>query len=64
MEQTAVKMVSFYVDNGVLSVRDPMWLQLAFDVLINLFNRVGLKTNAKKTQVMTCVCVCLASGYG
>jgi hypothetical protein len=48
-------MVSFYVDDGVLSVRDPVWLQSALDVLITLFEQVSLKTNAKKTQVMTCI---------
>ena len=48
-------MVSFYVDDGVLSVRDPMWLQSAFDILITLFEQACLKTNTKKTQVMTCV---------
>jgi hypothetical protein len=55
IEQTAVQMVSCYVDNGVLSALDPMWLQSTFNVLIILFKRVGLKTNAKKTQVMMCI---------
>jgi hypothetical protein len=45
-------MVSFYVDDGVLLARDPVWLQSAFDVLITLFEQVGLKTNTTKTQVM------------
>jgi hypothetical protein len=45
----------FYMNNGVLSARDPVWLQSSFGILINLFERVGLKTNAKKTQVMTCI---------
>ncbi len=43
------------MDDRVLSARDPVWPQSAFDVLIDLFKRVGLKMNAKKTQVMTCV---------
>ncbi len=55
MAQIATRMVSFYVDDGVLSARDPVWLQSAFDVLITLFEQVGLKTNTTKTQVMTCV---------
>jgi hypothetical protein len=42
-------MASFYVDDGVVYARDPAWLQSSFDVLINLFERVGLKTNTKKT---------------
>jgi hypothetical protein len=55
MVQIATRMVSFYVDDGVLSARDPVWLQSAFDVLITLFEQVGRKTNTTKTQVMTCV---------
>ncbi len=37
MAQMATQMVSFYVDDGVLLARDPVWLQSAFDVLITLF---------------------------
>ncbi len=55
MAQSATRMVSFYVDDSVLLARDPVWLQSAFSVLITLFEQVGLKTNMKKTQVMTCV---------
>jgi hypothetical protein len=55
MVQSATQMVSFYVDDGVLSARDPVWLQSALDVLITLFVQVGLKANTKKTQVMTCI---------
>jgi hypothetical protein len=55
MAQSATQMVSFYVDDGVLSARDPMWLQSALSILITLFKQVGVKTNTKKTQVMTCI---------
>ncbi len=48
-----MQMVSFYVDDGAFSARDPAWLPSSFDVLINLFECVGLKTNTKKMQVMT-----------
>ena len=48
-------MVSFYVDDRVLSAHDAVWLHSAFDVLITLFEQVGLKMNTKKTQFMTCV---------
>ena len=34
---------------------DALWLQSSFDVLINLFERIGLRTNAEKTKVMTCL---------
>ena len=30
-------------------------MRLTFDIFINLFKRVSLKTNAKKTQVMICI---------
>jgi hypothetical protein len=44
----------FYVDNTYLALRDPKFLQRALDILVNLFARVGLKTNMKKTQTMIC----------
>jgi hypothetical protein len=49
------KMVAFYADDGVLSARCPEWLQESFSILVGLFERVGLCTNAQKTKVMTCV---------
>ncbi len=55
MAQSTTQMVSFYVDGGVLSARDPVWLQSALKILITLFEQVGLKMNTKKTQVMTCI---------
>ena len=33
---------------------NPRWLQWAFDTLVGLFDRVGLKTNVGKTVGMTC----------
>ena len=45
--------VCFYVDDGLLAARDPEHLQLAFDLLTALFDRVGLKTNTSKTEAMT-----------
>ena len=44
----------FYADDGEISSRDPEWLQSAIDVLASLFERVGLKTNTTKTEVMVC----------
>ena len=38
----------FYADDGLLAARDPEHLQLAFDLLTDLFDRVGLKTNTTK----------------
>ena len=43
----------FYADDGLLAARDPEHLQLAFDLLTGLFDRVGLKTTAAKTKAMT-----------
>ncbi len=34
--------------------RDPNFLQRALDVIVGLSDRVGLETNAKKTQTMIC----------
>jgi hypothetical protein len=48
MEKMATQMVSFYMDKKVLSARDPVWLQSAFNILINLFKRVGLKNKCKE----------------
>ncbi len=44
----------FYVDDVYLALRDLEFLQRALDILINLFTRVGLKTNVKNTQTMIC----------
>ena len=43
------------VDNGLVATRCPEWLQSSFDILINLFERIGHRTNAKKKKVMTCL---------
>ena len=37
----------FYVDDAYIASRDPIFLQRTFE-------RVGLETNTKKTQAMTC----------
>ena len=44
----------FYADDGMLASSDPRWLQWAFTQLVGLFDRVGMKTNCKKTVCMTC----------
>ena len=45
-------MAAFYADDAVVASRDPVKLQDSFNELTALFDRVGLKTNAKKTEVM------------
>ena len=42
----------FYADDGLIAARDAKRLQQAFDILIDLFDRVGLATNETKTKVM------------
>ena len=44
----------FYVDDAYIALRDPVLLQRAIDGLVSAFERVGLETNIKKTQAMTC----------
>ena len=42
----------FYADDGLLASPDKEWLQQSFPVLVDLFARVGLRTNTDKTKVM------------
>ena len=39
----------FYVDDAYFASRDPVFLQTALDILVKLFERVGLETNRLKT---------------
>ncbi len=48
-------LVAIYVNDGLIASRDPVWLQESFDILIGLFERIGLFTNASKTKVMVCI---------
>jgi hypothetical protein len=47
--------VAFFVDNGLVVARCAEWLQSSVTILIHLFKRIGLKTNAAKTKVMMCL---------
>ena len=42
-----------YAADGLVACRDPDLLQRALDALTALFDRVGLRTNTKKTEYMT-----------
>ena len=42
----------FYADNGMVALSNLRWLQWAFDTLISLFERVGLRTNVRKKVIM------------
>ena len=43
-----------YVDDGMVASSDPAWLQGAFNALVGLFDRVGLRKNVGKTVSMVC----------
>ena len=44
-----------FADDAFLALRCPQQLQTSFDFQINLFQRVGLRINTPKSQIMTCV---------
>ena len=54
MEITDVRRLlsCFYTDNGFIVTRDPALLQRAFGSLCMLLDRMGLKTNTKKTEAI------------
>ena len=45
----------FYTDDAFIASTDPELLQEAMDVLVDLFERVGLRTNVSKTKAQTCI---------
>ncbi len=47
--------IAFFVGDGLVAARCPEWLQTSFNILITFFERIGLRTNAEKTKVMTCL---------
>ncbi len=47
--------IAFFVNNWLVAGRCREWLQTSFDILITLFKWIGLRTNAKKMKVMTCL---------
>ena len=51
----------FYADNGMVASSDPRWLQWAYNALVSLFERVGLRANVGKTVSMVCR-TCQAEG--
>ena len=52
-EEVRLLLACFYTDNSLIALRDPDFLQQAFDTLTDLFDWVGLKTNTTKTETMT-----------
>ncbi len=49
------EVVAFFVDNGLVRSRDPVWLQSTLNILVTLFESIRLRTNLDKTKVMTCI---------
>jgi hypothetical protein len=49
------EIVAFFVGDRLVGLRDPIWLQRAMEVLVTLFEGIGLRMNHDKTKVMTCV---------
>jgi hypothetical protein len=54
-EEASREIVAFFVDDGLVGSRDPVWLQSALQVLVILFESISLRTNSDETKVMTCV---------
>ena len=44
-----MKAALFYANNRVVAYTNPGWLQSEFDMIMGLFDRVGLQTNVRKT---------------
>jgi hypothetical protein len=47
--------IEFFVDDRLVAARCPVWLQSSFNILIKLFERIGLLANLDKTKVVTCM---------
>ena len=43
----------FYVEDGLLGLQDPEWLQGDLNILIGLFHQIGLMANVTKSKKMT-----------
>ena len=54
-EEVRAFLVIFHADDAAITSRDPERLQAALNILVGLFERVGLHTNTTKTKVMVCV---------
>ncbi len=54
-EEASREIVAFFFDDGLVGSRDPVWLQGALNILVTLFESIGLRTNPDKTKVMTCI---------
>jgi hypothetical protein len=62
-DEVAKWMVAFYIDDGLVASWDPVWLQSSFNILVGLFERIELFTNAAKKKVMMCMLGRIREGY-
>ena len=46
------KNIVFYVDDGRIAGRKPIWVQTTLMVVVRMFGRVGLQTNLVNTKIM------------
>ena len=53
--QSRVLLAAFNANDGLVQSRDPEFLQYSFNILVGLFERVGLRTNTTQTEAMTCI---------
>jgi hypothetical protein len=51
-EGASREIVAFFVDDGLVRSRDPIWLQGALNILVILIESIGLKTNPDKMKVI------------
>ena len=47
--------IALFVDDGLVAARCPAWLQSSFNILIKLYELIGLLANSDKMKVVTCV---------
>ena len=50
-----VFLMLFYADDTIITHWDPDWIQESLNVIIKIFERIGLRTNPSKTKAMICV---------
>ncbi len=50
METVCNQCIAFFVDNGLVTTRCPVWLQSSFNILIKLFKWICLMANVDKMK--------------
>ena len=53
--RTVYRMASlFYMDDSLLSLTHPEWIKRVFEILVGIFDWVGLRKNVRKMVGMVC----------